>query len=225
MSSLYDLLGVKPTARPATIDRAFRKLARQYHPDRTSGDAEAAAKFQAISEAYEVLRDPERRRHYDQTGEYDTGPDKTPAEVASMLTGVLFTVLSELLTRGEKPRQRNVVQIMRDKLATQRRTLEQQQKTIVADVELLTDLAGRFECDGGVNVLAASVRQRKAGAEQALRQNQQQVEVVGRVEEALKGYRFRVDETGRAKASGIMVTMDVEMLARNMDAWRTAFTS
>jgi molecular chaperone DnaJ len=64
----YEVLGVAREADEDTLKRAYRKLAMQYHPDRNVGDAEAEGKFKEASEAYEVLRDPEKRRIYDRYG-------------------------------------------------------------------------------------------------------------------------------------------------------------
>ena len=66
----FKVLGVERGADADTIKRAFRKLARQYHPDVNPGDASAEARFKEISEAYEVLSDPEKRRRYEQFGQY-----------------------------------------------------------------------------------------------------------------------------------------------------------
>ncbi len=62
---LYDVLGVKPDATDEEIKRAYRKLARKYHPDVNPGDKEAEAKFKEISEAHEILSRPEKRAEYD----------------------------------------------------------------------------------------------------------------------------------------------------------------
>jgi molecular chaperone DnaJ len=62
---LYALLGLAPGATPADIKRAYRRLARRYHPGINPGDKSAEALYQRISEAYETLVDPERRRTYD----------------------------------------------------------------------------------------------------------------------------------------------------------------
>jgi hypothetical protein len=62
--SLYEVLGVPPSADPATVRRAYLDLARQHHPDRHGGDA---ARMRAVNEAWAVLSDPERRARYDRS--------------------------------------------------------------------------------------------------------------------------------------------------------------
>jgi molecular chaperone DnaJ len=64
----YLLLGLERQASLSDIKRAYRRLARKYHPDINPGDRVAAAQFRQISEAYETLSDPDRRRRYDATG-------------------------------------------------------------------------------------------------------------------------------------------------------------
>jgi DnaJ-class molecular chaperone len=69
----YAILGLKENASPEEIRRAYRKLALHYHPDRNRGDAGAEERFKAISEAYGVLIDPEKRRIYDLTRSVGAG--------------------------------------------------------------------------------------------------------------------------------------------------------
>ena len=64
----YEILDVAPDASEADIKRAYRKLAMQYHPDRNDGDKSAEAKFKEVTEAYDVLRDAEKRARYDRYG-------------------------------------------------------------------------------------------------------------------------------------------------------------
>ena len=64
----YEVLGVDKNADEATIKKAYRGLAKKYHPDMNPGDAEAEKKFKEASEAYAVLSDPEKKRQYDQFG-------------------------------------------------------------------------------------------------------------------------------------------------------------
>lgn len=67
-TNLYELLESSPSASPEELKKAYRRLARQYHPDANPDDPAAEAKFKEISQAYEVLSDPERRSYYDRYG-------------------------------------------------------------------------------------------------------------------------------------------------------------
>jgi curved DNA-binding protein len=64
----YETLGVPRTASPADIKKAFRKLAREHHPDKKPGDKTAEARFKAVNEANAVLSDPDKRKKYDRLG-------------------------------------------------------------------------------------------------------------------------------------------------------------
>src|SRR5262245_49960310 len=64
----YEVLGVVKTSTEVEITKAYRKLAMQHHPDRNVGDAEAEVKFKEVTEAYEVLKDPQKRDRYDRYG-------------------------------------------------------------------------------------------------------------------------------------------------------------
>src|SRR3954468_10943441 len=76
----YETLGVSRDASEEDIRRAYRKLARQYHPD-VNKEPDAEDRFKEVSEAYEVLRDPEKRERYDRLGEnWKAGQDVSGAE-------------------------------------------------------------------------------------------------------------------------------------------------
>src|SRR5689334_23853503 len=76
----YGILGVKKDASADEIRKAFRKLARKYHPDVNPGDKIAEEKFKEISEANDVLSDPKKRKVYDQLGFYSDNIDPAAAE-------------------------------------------------------------------------------------------------------------------------------------------------
>src|SRR6516225_1194542 len=64
----YEILGVQRSASVDDIKKSYRKLAVQFHPDKNPGDKAAEEKFKELSEAYEVLADPQKRQMYDQFG-------------------------------------------------------------------------------------------------------------------------------------------------------------
>ena len=76
----YETLGLKKSASAEDIRKAFRKLARKYHPDVNPGDKTAEEKFKALSEANDVLSDPKKRKIYDQVGFYSDNIDAATAE-------------------------------------------------------------------------------------------------------------------------------------------------
>jgi molecular chaperone DnaJ len=74
MKNLYDSLGVKKTATPDEIKKAYRKLARQHHPDANAGNKESEERFKEVQHAYDVLADPEKRKQYDRFGTQNGRP-------------------------------------------------------------------------------------------------------------------------------------------------------
>ncbi|MFE4107218.1 DnaJ C-terminal domain-containing protein [Almyronema epifaneia] len=103
----YAVLGVSKSASADEIKRAYRKLARKYHPDVNPGDKAAEAKFKEVSEAYEVLSDTDKRRKYDQFGQYwkqasQAGYQGTPGDFGGFDFGAYGSFeefISELLGR------------------------------------------------------------------------------------------------------------------------------
>jgi len=113
----YEILGVGRSATQKDIKQAYRKLARKHHPDVNPGDARAEERFKEISEAYEVLGDPEKREQYDRFGAQwqqvhrggpqgwtytTTGPGF--ADFASVFGGSFSDVFDEFLGRGARAR-------------------------------------------------------------------------------------------------------------------------
>src|SRR5437867_2320202 len=69
MADYYEILNVEPSASDDEIKSAYRKLAMRWHPDRNDGSKESEERFKSLTEAYDVLRDPQKRAAYDRYGE------------------------------------------------------------------------------------------------------------------------------------------------------------
>ena len=89
----YTILGVPADATLSQIKKAYRKLARQHHPDTNPGDHDAAERFKAITEAYEVLTDPARRKAYDATRPPVTATTITTPEPEGAAISAVMRVL------------------------------------------------------------------------------------------------------------------------------------
>jgi len=75
MKDPYEVLGVPRTAGDAEVKKAYRRLARKFHPDVNPGDATASKRFQEIAAAYEILKDPKKKERYDRFGDTGEPPD------------------------------------------------------------------------------------------------------------------------------------------------------
>ncbi len=108
----YELLGVSKEASEAEIQKAYRKLALKYHPDKNPDDPKAAENFKKVAEAYEILSDPDKRKAYDQGGMEATGFQgfDSNEEVFSHFGDVF----SDLFTSRVQPRRPTVPQRGRD---------------------------------------------------------------------------------------------------------------
>ena len=98
----YELLGCERTADDATIKSSYRKLAMQYHPDRNAGCKDSEAKFKAVSEAYDCLKDPQKRAAYDRFGHaaFQQGMGGGGAQDFSAFSDIFENIFGEFMGGG-----------------------------------------------------------------------------------------------------------------------------
>src|SRR5262249_30849121 len=105
----YEILGVSKSASEDEVKKAYRSLAFKYHPDRNSGDAEAAERFKEAAEAYAVLSDPDKRSVYDRYGHAGLNGSGFPHfESAESVFDIFGDILGDLFGgrgRGRGPRR------------------------------------------------------------------------------------------------------------------------
>ena len=104
----YELLGLDRSAVEEDIKKAYRKLALKFHPDRNSGNKEAEEKFKEISEAYQVLTDPEKRAQYDQFGHAvfgDGGPFRGGFDFTAGFEDIFGDIFGEFFGSGATRRR------------------------------------------------------------------------------------------------------------------------
>lgn len=84
----YEVLGISRGADAAAIKKAYRKLAKKYHPDNNAGNPDAEEKFKEIAEAYDVLSDPEKKKLYDQFGHAAFDQNGAPGRRCRWISGL-----------------------------------------------------------------------------------------------------------------------------------------
>jgi molecular chaperone DnaJ len=148
--NLYDTLGVKKNASQDEIKKAYRKLARQYHPDTNPGDEASEAKFKEVQTAYDVLSDAEKRKQYDSFGSTNGRPGAGPQgfDFGNVDFGDLGDLFGGLFNRGRTQQQRRPApQRGADIEATVNLSFEDSLRGVQTQIPVEVDTACR-ECGG-----------------------------------------------------------------------------
>ncbi len=153
MPDLYKTLGVKRTATIEQIKQAFRAKARKHHPDRNVGDKKASERFQAVTLAYRILSDSERRKRYDETGDTQDMSDNSVTKLVSMLSQLFQQVVVKLLEQKLDIKQQDISAMMRDCCISQLTEISEQRKSLEKAKANISTLSGRFSVKQGDNLM------------------------------------------------------------------------
>lgn len=197
--TLYETLEVDGTASSEVITKAYRRLARKYHPDRNPGDEEAAGLFKKISEAYEVLNDPEKRSRYDRVGSTDGGCSQIQQWIRSCLEKSLRNALAKIIKEHGDTRYQNLLSMMHQDLAqavidthTGIETCQEasgQIKAAKARFSIRIPIVG---ADEG-NMLEQFLDNELIMADSALKDQENQLKVLNEAKEELNRWFYKVD--------------------------------
>lgn len=186
--SLYEILGIAQSATLEEVTRAYRKLARKHHPDR-AGDPET---FKKVQFAYDVLSDPERRSHYDATGEADSVVDTQASEIAGLLSRAMFIAVKHMLEKNMDLKSEDVIAFMDKGLANTIQEDQQNKIKLASVIAAYQEASPRFETKDSKENLLAQVAQAHAQKAQAeMDKLLHQMEMTLKAREVLKGYKYR----------------------------------
>jgi len=155
--NLYDILGVGVTATNYEIKQAYRKLVSTCHPDKHPDNPEAIARFKQIQEAFEVLSDDAKRKHYDQFGEAGAEESESRAKALCLISNVLSDILIEVLRKTEQPLTVNILGALKDKIRAKKNELKKYIKDAKKNAAYLKAIAARFSIHNNKDNILAGI--------------------------------------------------------------------
>lgn len=202
----YETLGVSKDATPQTIKRAYRRKAKEKHPDR-GGDRE---EFRQLLLAFHTLSDSAKRERFDSTGETSDAPDNRAAQVVCMAAQVFDAVLGDLLGKGQEPAEYDLAAVMRVVVENKATELKRQRQGPAKKAASLRKLLGRFAAKDGPNDMEEIIRVKLAAEEQAIRAADDSIALNDMLMAYVKRLRFNASPaTDRKVMSGSVFTWTI----------------
>ena len=189
----YAILGIRKNASLKTITSAYRRLAKSNHPDHCPGDEQAAARFNDVRKAYEVLSDPVRREAYDRTGSVEEVKPVNPCqEFAVAISPLLAQLVQQMAKGGVSASANNVVEMLGKGVQEMQEKLKERLAELKASHKMLVDVAARFTVkeEGDENVLASIAKSHLQLVENDLKTIAAEQEKFARVAVDLKKYGY-----------------------------------
>jgi hypothetical protein len=191
MSEHHNILGVPAGASKRDIERAYRRLARQHHPDRCPGDEGASDRFRLVHAAYFAL-----------TGKEERADEKERAEALILLSNCLREAILHSLQHGVTPDRRDMVALMRQGLGANREEHRKVLRTLAKARSGLLAMQGRFSGGEGSPDLEGMVAQHLHQVEGEQETINAHLKKVALALEMLKSCSFRFEQAVRAYTMG-----------------------
>lgn len=185
--SYYEELGLTKEAKPEEIKKAYRELSKKYHPDKNPDDKEAEEKFKKISEAYEILSDPVKRKEYDETGKAGGYKQRT-----GILVGMINAHLVPLMIKyADQPVDvlNYFIEDIKGKISEVRKLAEKKKKTI----EDLNRIKDKIESEGE-NLVHEVIKTNIYNAESERLTLENLAEILEWCIEQMKPYKYKVTQ-------------------------------
>lgn len=163
----------------------------QFHPDRNPGDAVAEARFKEIAEAHAVLNDPERRKHYDATGETGSAINREMEALLVQVSAMLSAVMNQLAATGESAHEVDVVQMMREDVKTRKLKVREGLYHLQRVRDNLKEAKDRFVVNGQDNVFKKMVESHLGQVQEQTKLAESELKKADGLLEFLSHYTFK----------------------------------
>jgi curved DNA-binding protein CbpA len=185
--NLYEILEVGKEATDDELKRNYRRLAMKCHPDRNNGDD---SKFIEITQAYEVLSDPERRKDYDATGNTKLNSNE------SAVFGLIIKCFYEVLAQVTNPDKIDMIQMIRNNLKPKREVHEENILANQRGIDQLKKIIGRFKTpEGTINFLEEQMQVTiRKNEEEIVRIKREQIELIDKALELLDTMEYQFNK-------------------------------
>jgi DnaJ-class molecular chaperone len=165
----------------------------EFHPDRNPGDAGAEARFKEIAEAHTILNDPERRKHYDETGETGSATDRAMAILLTQVSAALSSAMNKLAANGESANEVDVVQVMRDDIKKRKVEVQKGLYHLGRVRDNLEKAKDRFQTEGADNVFEEMVESHLRQVQAETKNAELELKKADELLAFLSGYTFKRD--------------------------------
>jgi len=186
MQNLYEILGVSKDCGDKEIKKAYRRLAKKYHPDKNDNKEGDSQKFMEATIAYKVLIDKEKRRKYDETGRIPEEIDITN-KAWGILCGYMFAIIVNKAINIETS---NLIELIKGQCKKDKKKFESKKEEIEDFIKRLECAKERFHCNNGNNVFESAINSEISKCENMKHDQMSNIECAEKAIELLKNYKY-----------------------------------